>query len=280
MGRAPNDTQVLRRSVELITLKDLLNNDTLFGGKTILFSGDWRQVGPVVKYGSASDTVEAAVISSFLWPHITRLRLTASQRDKEDEQYAAFVRAVGENRQPIVHMPNGDMVALSNTGDSTTTAHFTLKCTTDFEHFVKFVYPDLNEETQLMDDRAILSTTNNATDTSNKDIAQTRSDDATKLFSSDNLISDESNPNTAFAAPEHLNLLNAQGVPPHELELRSNDLAMLTRNLNFGEGLVNGQKGVLLGVSPNCRVIQVQLLTALRPIVLVPRINFHAQLGR
>lgn len=41
---------------------------------------------------------------------------------------------------------------------------------------------------------------------------------------------------------------------------------MLTRNLNFGEGLVNGQKGVLLGVSPNSRVIQVQLL------VLVPRL--------
>ena len=55
---------------------------------------------------------------------------------------------------------------------------------------------------------------------------------------------------------------------------------MLTRNLNFGEGLVNGQKGVLLGISPNSRVVQVQLLAPLRPIVLVPRINFDAQVGR
>ena len=55
---------------------------------------------------------------------------------------------------------------------------------------------------------------------------------------------------------------------------------MLTRDLNFGEGLVNSQKGVLLGVSPNSRVIQVQLLTPHRPIFLVPRINFHAQVGR
>ena len=80
------------------TLQDLLNTNLLFGGKTILFSGDWRQVGPVVKYGSASDTVEAAVISSFLWASITRLHLliTASQRDKEDKHYASFVRAVGE----------------------------------------------------------------------------------------------------------------------------------------------------------------------------------------
>ena len=55
---------------------------------------------------------------------------------------------------------------------------------------------------------------------------------------------------------------------------------MLTRNLNFGEGLVNGQKGVSLEVSPNSRVIQVQLLTPHRPVVLVPRINFHAQVSR
>lgn len=66
------------------TLQDLLNSNNIFGGKTILFSGDWRQVGPVVKYGSSSDTVEAAVISNFLWSNITCLRLTASQRDKKD----------------------------------------------------------------------------------------------------------------------------------------------------------------------------------------------------
>lgn len=51
---------------------------------------------------------------------------------------------------------------------------------------------------------------------------------------------------------------------------------MLTINLNFGDDIVNGQKGVLLGVTPNSRVIQVQLLTGLRPIVLLQRIHFHA----
>ena len=146
------------------TLQDLMCNDQLFGGKTRLFSGDWRQVGPVVKYGSASDTVESAVISSFLWNSITRLRLTASQRDKEDAQYASFVRAVGEDTQPVVHMSNGDMVSLSNTDDHSTTDYFTLKYTTEFEDLVNFVYPALNEATHLMHDRAILATTNTAID--------------------------------------------------------------------------------------------------------------------
>ena len=154
------------------TLQDLLNTNSLFGGETILFSGDWRQVGPVVKYGSASDTVEAAVISSFLWASITRLHLTASQRDKEDNHYASFVRAVGENRQPTIHMSNGDMVALSNASDKSTTDHFTLKYTTNFEDLINFVYPDLNEDSQLMHDRAILATTNTAIDAANMDIAE------------------------------------------------------------------------------------------------------------
>ena len=64
------------------TLKDLMHNTLLFGGKTIFFSGDWRQTGPIVKFGSPTDTVDAAVISSHLWSNIFRLRLTKSQRDR------------------------------------------------------------------------------------------------------------------------------------------------------------------------------------------------------
>ena len=112
-----------------------------------------------------------------------------------------------------------------------------------------------------MHDRAILATTNTAIDAASMDIAERRFENPNSFSSSDSLISDESNPYTAFASPEHLNLLNAQGVPPHELVLCTNDLAMLTRNINFGEGLVNGQKGVFYEVSPNSRVIQVQLLS-------------------
>ena len=248
------------------SLQDLLNNNTLFGGKTFLFSGDWRQIGPVVKYGSASDTVEAAVIASFPWSNITRLRLTASQRDKENKQYASFVRAVVEGRQPTVHMPNGDMVAFSNTNDTSTSEHYNLKFNTNFDDLVNFVHPNLNEETDLMHDRAILATSITAIDAANKEIAKRRLQNPVSFSSFDSLISDDSNPNTAFAAPEHLNLLDVQGVPPHELVLRSNDLALLTRNLNFGEGLVNGQKCVVLDVSPNPCIIQIQLLSSLRPI--------------
>ena len=54
---------------------------------------------------------------------------------------------------------------------------------------------------------------------------------------------------------------------------------MITRNLNFNERLINGQKVQLLSVSANARVLQVKLLDGSN-VVLLPRINFKPKLGR
>ena len=169
---------------------------------------------------------------------------------------------------------------LSNSHDGTTADHFTLQHRTDFDTLTNFVYPDPNTDTRLLHDRAILATTNASIDASNDHITGKRPGSSATFSSSDTLIKDDSNDDTAFASPEHLNILNVQGVPPHELSLKSDALAMIIRNLNFSEGLVNGQKVVLRGISPNSRVIQVELLTPERTLVLIPRILFHAQVGR
>ena len=248
-----------------------------------MFSGDWRQIGPIVKNGSAADTVDAAFITSNLWGNVHRMKLTKSQRDREDLQYASFVRAVGEGTHPSTKLPDGtDLIALHNYNDSDPTNHFQLQCTTDFDDLINFVYPDLTEDSRSWNNRAILATTNNAIYRSNDIISVGRPGESCSFLSSDSLISDESSANTAFASPEHLNQLDVQGVPPHELKFKSGGLAMLIRNLNFSEGLVNGQKCILLAVSPNSRVIQVELLTEERPrpIVLIPRINFQGKVGR
>ena len=263
------------------TLQDLMKNNKLFGGKTILFSGDWRQTGPIVKNGTATDTVDAAFISSPLWKHVKRMRLTKSQRDKDDPQYAAFVRAIGEGTHPTQSIDGTDMIALNN-HNLDANDHFQLKYTTNFDELMNFVYPNVNEQSRNWDKRAILATTNNAIDRSNEAISDLRPGEYCTYLSSDTLISDETTPHTAFASPEHLHQLNVQGVPPHELCLKSDGLAMIVRNLNFSEGLVNGQKCVVLAVSPNSRVLQVELLTETspHPIVLIPRIGFRATVGR
>ncbi|CAB1097406.1 unnamed protein product [Ectocarpus sp. CCAP 1310/34] len=265
------------------TLKDLMAVDQPFGGKTILFSGDWRQTGPIVKNAAPTDTVDAAFISSPLWKGVMRFRLNKSQRDKEDPQYASFVRSIGEGSRPTVTMSDGSKLTPLNNHDNEDTAnHFQLRYTTDFDELLRFVYPDLSQQSRIWNTRAILATTNHSIDRSNDTISDNRPGNYVSFFSSDSLISDEKNRRTAFASPEHLNQLNVQGIPPHELKLKTDTLALITRNLNFSEGLVNGQKCVVLAVSASSRVLQVQLLTEERPrpIVLIPRINFQGKVGR
>ena len=227
--------------------------------------------------------VDSAFISSPLWQHVNRFRLTKSQRDKKDPQYAAFVQNIGEDKITPVTMAHGQtLIPLNNHSNANSHEHFQLQSTTDFDELINFVYPDITEDARLWNDRAILATTNATIDKFNESISSRRPGQSVSFFSSDSLLSDESNPNTAFAAPEHLHHLHVSGVPPHELKLQSNTLAMLVRNLNFSSGLVNGQKCVLHAISPNSRVIQAELLTEEEPhpIVFIPRINFTATVGK
>lgn len=264
------------------TLQDLLHNNAPFGGKPILFSGDWRQIGPVVKFGAPADTVEAAFISSYLWPAINRMHLTISQRDKQDAAYSSFVRKIGEDRLTHRHFPDGSQqIPLSNHSDVSISDHFTLQSTTNFEDLITFVYPDLQSDHRGFSDRAILSSTNITIDKINDEVLNRIPGSEAIYTSADSLLSDESAQNaSAYASPEHLNSLNVPGVPPHKLRLKSGALTMLTRNLNFSQALVNGQKGIVRDVQPNSRLIHYELLTPDRPIVLVPRIMFHAQVGQ
>jgi ATP-dependent DNA helicase PIF1 len=52
----------------------------LFGGKTMVLGGDFRQVLPVVEGDSRLDTVDASITNSYLWSHVKILKLTINMR--------------------------------------------------------------------------------------------------------------------------------------------------------------------------------------------------------
>ncbi|KAL6576223.1 hypothetical protein OROHE_000004 [Orobanche hederae] len=57
-----------RKSIEAVDalLRDLMENDLPFGGKTIVFGGDFRQTIPIIIGGARSDAVDACLINSHL----------------------------------------------------------------------------------------------------------------------------------------------------------------------------------------------------------------------
>jgi ATP-dependent DNA helicase PIF1 len=94
------------------TLKDIMSTETvkcdkIFGGKVIVFGGDFRQILPVIPRGDRSDIVHASINASYIWDHIEVLTLTQNMRLKqgsnseENEEIAKFsnwLLSVGEGK--------------------------------------------------------------------------------------------------------------------------------------------------------------------------------------
>lgn len=49
-------------------LQDIMKNKLPFGGKTLLFAGDFRQILPVVVNGSRNDIIKASIKHFSMWP--------------------------------------------------------------------------------------------------------------------------------------------------------------------------------------------------------------------
>ncbi|CAH9075475.1 unnamed protein product, partial [Cuscuta epithymum] len=66
------------------SLNDIINNDgdsiSPFGGRVIVFGGDFRQTLPVIPGGSRSDIINATINSSYLWDDCQVLSLTKNMR--------------------------------------------------------------------------------------------------------------------------------------------------------------------------------------------------------
>ena len=62
-------TMLNRKGIEAldITLQDIRNNSAVMGGVTLVVSGDFRQILPVVKNGTRANEVDACFKSSKLW---------------------------------------------------------------------------------------------------------------------------------------------------------------------------------------------------------------------
>ena len=186
------------------TLCDLRRCDRPFGDTTILFAGDWRQVGPVVLFGTPADVVESALISSYLWTHVTRFRLTQSMRDRLDQPFSQTVRAIGEGLVPSVTLPDASVVIpLRYSPESTSPSsgqHLSdrsacsINGVDSFQQLIDFVYPDLlSAEPTTFADRAILAPTNNSTDDINNHILGLSPAQMYSLHSANTII--KSNPN-------------------------------------------------------------------------------------
>ncbi|XP_012846299.1 PREDICTED: ATP-dependent DNA helicase PIF1-like [Erythranthe guttata] len=86
-----------RHSIKALdeSLQKLMSNDLPFGGKTVLFGGDFRQILPIVPGGSRESMIAASIVATKIWPVVTKIKLEENMRAKEDPDFVSFLMRIG-----------------------------------------------------------------------------------------------------------------------------------------------------------------------------------------
>ena len=84
------------------SLQDIMDDDRPFGGKTIIFTGDFKQLLPVVRGGNGENhTIQRCL----WWRKIRRLEFSQNWRACQDVEFASFLHRVGDGTMPEVTVP-------------------------------------------------------------------------------------------------------------------------------------------------------------------------------
>ena len=215
------------------TLRDIHESPALMGKVTVVLSGDFRQILPVVKRGTKADEVRACLKGSNLWKHVKTLNLKTNMRahlfgDASSAQFAQDLLQIGEGKVPEDENGLIDMEPYST-------------LVSNEEELMDKVFPNFevrHKDPKWQSERAILAprnvTVNNINEKLLKKIPSTE-----KHYKSVDTVVDKTEA-TEYTV-EFLNTLEPSGVPPHNLKLKLGAAIMLLRNLDPPK-LVNGTR--------------------------------------
>ncbi|KAD5803352.1 hypothetical protein E3N88_14712 [Mikania micrantha] len=105
------------------TMRDILlphestNTGVPFGGKTIVFCGDFRQILPVIKNGTRQEIVNGSLSSSYIWNKCKLLKLTKNMRLNLENQ-SADLEKTKEFANWLLQLGEGNLGGI-NDGDTT-----------------------------------------------------------------------------------------------------------------------------------------------------------------
>ena len=247
------------------TLRDLMKAVDLslekkpFGGKVIVFGGDFRQILPVVIKGNREDIVGSCLRRSTLWTHIKsvtlkinmRLFRTENQPDAvEQKEFAEWLLKVGEGHIPTIRGLENNIIRLPND---------LILPSQNINDLINFVYSNFTtySNPQYLVERAILTPKNIDVNNVNTIIMDQFPGETVEYYSADT-IEEQANPEHQYPT-EFLNSLTIGGLPPHKLSLKIGSPIILLRNLNPSDGLCNGTR--LICHSFQKHVIEAEVIT-------------------
>ncbi|XP_042942909.1 uncharacterized protein LOC122277096 [Carya illinoinensis] len=246
-------------------LRDINNSDVTFGAKVVVFGGDFRQVLPVVRKGTRQQQVNSSLVYSYLWPTLTKFRLTENMRARLDPIFSDYVLEVGNGMPPntvdeTITIPNRMLIPYYD--DSTS-----------LDHLIEDVFHNIHEYSMnisTMMNRAILTPKNSYVDEINALLIHRLPGEIQRYYSFDETI----DASEQSVMEDFLNTLTPNGLPPHELLLKKNCPIMLLRNINPSEGLCNGTRLICRAFDQNVIDAEIAVGHHIGKRVFIPRIPF------
>lgn len=236
------------------TLRDVLrfsksnSIDQPFGGKVIVFGGDFRQILPVIPKASRQDVVLATLNSSYLWSFCKVLTLTKNMR-LQSQNSNSDIEELREFSEWILKVGDGT-IGGPNDGEADVEIPDDILIKDPINPLAAIVdstYPNLLEKFDdgfYFQDRAILAPTLDDVNKVNEYVMSLWPGDEVTYLSSDSVckVDENSNGCEGIYTPEFLNSITSSGMPNHKLRLKIGVPVMLLRNIDQGSGLCNGTR--------------------------------------
>ncbi|KAH9572326.1 hypothetical protein CY35_02G142800 [Sphagnum magellanicum] len=253
------------------------HSDLLFGGKVVVFGGDFRQCLPVVSRGSWAAIVSTALSRSVLWRQVRILTLTENMRLRANplsKPYAKYLLRVdnGQESSIIDHFPP-EVDAEPSIGVEIA-LYLEIHQAPSLKTLIHAIFPALviNYANQgYMDGRAILTTKNTIVKSLNTQIVEAVPGQEHIFLSADSV---ETGDDQAMAiGTEFLNTITLASMPPHHMALKIGVPVILLRNFDATSGLCNGTRLIILRLARRLIIAQIISGAHVGNIINIPRIT-------
>ena len=217
-------------------LRDITGKELPFGGKLVVFGGDFRQTLGIVDGNQRAAEVNNCLKLSLLWPILQKRELKKNMRVETNKNagnrqrlrtWSNLLLAIGEGKvetpkaaKEFFYKP--DCIALPPNIVSTAKTP---------QELLRNIYPNLETDIDLeaLQNRAILTPKNADVDFMNElALKRVKGDEHDPLFSEDSVAEDG---RQEMLPEEILNRIHLSGMPAHKLVLKTGVPVMLMRNL-------------------------------------------------
>lgn len=211
------------------TLRDIMQNHTPFGGKVVVWMGDFKQLLPIVRYGKGHHHT----LHKCAWWHTARMiTFTHNWRAHDNPAYTAFLEDVGCGRIDNITLPEECRV----------------RC---YDDLIAKVYGDAWNNKHM-----ILALTLETCDVINRMCFAKLPGDLVECPAADVFV--DCNDRDAYP-PDYIASLSFKGAPPWMLQLKVGAKYMCIRNLDARRSIINGTMLRLMHIGR--RFLQMQVLT-------------------